>query len=71
MKKQTEQAWKKKLGDYWECECGEKHQLSGVYLAAHWLESLVHTCPNCKRKHCVQAGEVTLIIENKRRAKPK
>jgi hypothetical protein len=59
------------LGDYWKCECGEPHLLSDGYLAAHWQESLVHTCPNCKRTHRVKAGEISLMKENKERAKHK
>jgi len=50
-----------KPSDTWECECGKVHGI-GMYAAAHWHETLVHTCP-CGRKHTLLAGFVTLDEE--------
>lgn len=41
------------------CECGERHEF-GMWVAAHWGERLVHTCPKCGRVHNVCRGRVTL-----------
>lgn len=49
-----------KLGDKWTCECGQQHELTSVYLAAHWHETLEHKC-DCGRRHTVRAGLVKLI----------
>ena len=46
------------------CECGKFHDF-GVYVMAHWSELLVHTCPECGRRHDVQRGRVALKRERK------
>ena len=48
------------LGDDWECECGRTHDLTGVYLAAHWDVEMIHKC-DCGRKHSITAGIIELI----------
>ena len=55
-----------KLGDQWTCECGQQHELTGVYLAAHWRERLQHEC-DCGRKHTVRNGFVELVRERKKK----
>lgn len=52
----------------WKCECGAKHEF-GVYVMAHWDETLVHTCQSCGRKHNVRRGLVTLIKPTKAKNK--
>lgn len=46
------------LGERWACECGREHTLGGMYLAAHWLDELTHTCEACGRRRTFIAGEV-------------
>ena len=46
-------------GDSFTCECGKVHPL-GVYVSAHWLEVLVHTC-DCGRRHSLHNGMVKLM----------
>lgn len=41
------------------CECGTFH-IFGGYVAAHWTESLVHTCDKCQAEHEVRRGKATL-----------
>lgn len=55
-----------KLGDEWTCECGQRHELTGGYLAAHWLETLQHKC-GCGRTHTVRAGFVKLVRKRSRK----
>ena len=50
------------------CECGEFHEF-GVWVAAHWSLSLVHTCDKCGRKHNVCRGLVTLKKEKERKGR--
>lgn len=51
-----------KLSDkFWSCECGKEHTF-GAYVAAHWNESLIHTC-DCGRKHELTAGRL-ILMEN-------
>ena len=42
------------------CECGMEHEYS-LYVFAHWYEALVHTCPNCNRKHEILCGVAALV----------
>lgn len=46
------------------CECGKFHEFGG-YVAAHWNESLIHTCDACEAKHSVRAGRVLRILGRK------
>jgi len=47
------------LPEGFTCECGTKHEFSS-YVYAHWDVPLVHTCPECGRKHDVFRGKATL-----------
>ena len=46
------------VNDEFKCACGISHKL-GAYVAAHWSEQLVHTCPSCGAKHYVFRGTVS------------
>lgn len=48
-----------KIGQSWQCDCGEVHELGGAYLAAHWGEMLEHTCSKCKVGRTVRRGRLT------------
>jgi hypothetical protein len=45
------------LGDVWRCDCGLEHNF-GAYAAAHWDESLLHTC-GCGTNRTFKRGKVT------------
>jgi len=56
------------FGDQWTCECGQQHELTDGYLAAHWRERLQHTC-SCGRQHTVCVGFVKLVRERRKKHK--
>ena len=53
------------LDETWKCECGKKHELGYPYVAAHWGESLIHTCTTCGAKHLIRNGWLKLEKKGK------
>lgn len=37
------------------CECGRYEEFGG-YVAAHWNEELIFTCPKCGKRHSIYKG---------------
>lgn len=57
------------LGSKFPCACGEMHELTGVYLAAHWNELLTHECEKCGTVHELRGGRITRFVGAKAEGK--
>lgn len=57
-----------KPGDSWHCTwCGQLHT-TGVFVAAHWDEELIHTC-ECDATHVLRNGVIRLWKQGDKRFK--
>lgn len=65
MRKKSEYVGAFELGDKFPCACGEQHELTGAYLAAHWNELLTHECDKCGTVHELRGGRVSRRVERK------
>lgn len=57
-KPKNPKTYKRGGATHWKCSgCNKEHAL-GVYVAAHWDETLIHTCDQCGAKHSVLSGKI-------------
>lgn len=47
---------KKEMPKGFTCQCGEVEEY-GPYVAAHWREVLIFTCPKCGTKYDILKGK--------------
>jgi len=57
----------KRLKKGFTCKCGQYEEF-GLYVAAHWDEVLIFTCPSCQRQYKVLRG-VVRPVRKRRNAK--
>jgi hypothetical protein len=69
MPKKTEYVGAYELGESFPCACGESHELTDTYLAAHWDELLTHECDKCGTVHELRGGRVSRRISAKAKAR--
>lgn len=60
----AEEKENKKVKKGFTCKCG-RYEEFGLYVAAHWDEQLIFTCPDCEKRYKVLRGIAKLIRKRK------